>query len=133
MPNIDLLRVAHDAAYVQSLTLDDWAYLEANAEWNNILTEHMDWFTPEVIAAAGVHILGQTSQPAQPRPIHEGPYQIIGKPLPRMHGFGHVTGTGQYSEHMAPAGTLFMKTLLSPHPHAKVRSVNTSKADAFPG
>ena len=29
--------------------------------------------------------------------ILEGPFQIVGKSAPRLHGFGHVTGFGQYS------------------------------------
>src|SRR5260370_19991444 len=67
------------------------------------------------------------------RPIPEGPFQIIGKPAPRLHGFGHVTGFGQYSEHMTQPGMLFMKTLLSPYPHARIKSIDTSKAEAFAG
>ena len=50
------------------------------------------------------------------------------KPQPRLHGFGHVTGFGQYSEHMSQPAMLFMKTLLSPYPHAKVRSIDTMEA-----
>ena len=57
----------------------------------------------------------------------------VGKPAPRLHGFGHVTGFGQYSEHMTQPGMLFMRSLLSPHPHARIRSVDTSQAEAFPG
>ena len=56
-----------------------------------------------------------------------------GKPAPRLHGFGHVTGAGQYSEHMTQPGMLFMKSLLSPHPHAKIKRIDTSKAEKFPG
>ena len=57
--------------------------------------------------------------------------QIVGKPAPRLHGFGHVTGFGQYSEHMTQPGMVFMKSLLSPHPHARVKRVDTTKAEQF--
>src|SRR5205085_454074 len=72
--------------------------------------------------------------PAQtPAQVLNGPYQILGQMVPRVHGLGVVTGAGQYTEHMTMPGTLYTRTLRSPHPHARVKSVDTSKAETMPG
>jgi CO/xanthine dehydrogenase Mo-binding subunit len=66
--------------------------------------------------------------PAQPEQ-----FDVIRKPVPRLHGYGVVTSQGQYTEHMRMAGMLYTRTLRSPHPHAKVQSLDTKKAEALPG
>ncbi len=44
-----------------------------------------------------------------------------------------VTGGAKYSEDFRAEGMLFCKLLLSPMPHARVRSINTAPALAMPG
>lgn len=44
-----------------------------------------------------------------------------------------VTGRSRYAEDFRVDGMLFAKLLLSPMPHARVRSVDTSAAEAMPG
>ncbi len=44
-----------------------------------------------------------------------------------------VTGQAKYSEDFRADGMLFIKLLLSPMPHARVRSIDTSAALAMPG
>jgi CO/xanthine dehydrogenase Mo-binding subunit len=44
-----------------------------------------------------------------------------------------VTGRSKYSEDFRAEGMLFTKLLLSPFPHARVRSVDTGAAEAMPG
>ena len=44
-----------------------------------------------------------------------------------------VTGKAKYAEDFRVDGMLFAKLLLSPLPHARVRSVDTSAAEAIPG
>jgi CO/xanthine dehydrogenase Mo-binding subunit len=44
-----------------------------------------------------------------------------------------VTGRSKYAEDFRADGMLFTKLLLSPLPHARVRSVDTSAAEAMPG
>src|SRR5947208_809192 len=44
-----------------------------------------------------------------------------------------VTGQAKYAEDFRADGMLFCKLLLSPYPHARVRSIDTSKALAMPG
>src|SRR5438876_11968629 len=44
-----------------------------------------------------------------------------------------VTGRSKYAEDFRAEGMLFAKLLLSPYPHARVRSIDTSAALAMPG
>src|SRR5215471_7254216 len=46
---------------------------------------------------------------------------------------GIVNGFAQYTEHMNFSGMLYTRTLRSPHPHAKISSIDTSAAEKFPG
>jgi CO/xanthine dehydrogenase Mo-binding subunit len=44
-----------------------------------------------------------------------------------------VTGMAQYGADYSLPGMLWAKILRSPHAHARIRSINTSKAEALPG
>ena len=44
-----------------------------------------------------------------------------------------VTGQAKYAEDFRVDGMLFVKLLLSPLPHGRVKSIDTSKALAMPG
>jgi xanthine dehydrogenase molybdenum-binding subunit len=130
---LDTFRTAFDLEYAATLTDAEWAAVIASPEWHILTAENSDLLAP-VLAKFGDRLsVAAQAQTGAPRPIPEGPFQIIGKPAPRLHGFGHVTGFGQYSEHMTQPGMLFMKSLLSPHPHAKIRRIDTTKAEQFPG
>jgi CO/xanthine dehydrogenase Mo-binding subunit len=131
--HLDVFAAAFDLEYASKLTLEEWALVRGAAEWHIYEAENMDLLAPVIAARPDVFGVAAQQTAAPPRPIHEGPYSIIGKPQPRLHGFGHVTGFGQYTEHMSQPGMLFMKTLLSPHPHAKIRRLDTSKAESHPG
>src|SRR5438067_10958770 len=133
LQRVDAFRVAFDLEYAASLSDADWALLNASPEWHIMTAENSDLLAPVMTRFADKLSVAAQAQPLPVRPIPEGPFQIIGKPAPRLHGFGHVTGFGQYSEHMTQPGMLFLKTLLSPYPHARVKSIDTSKAEAFAG
>jgi len=61
------------------------------------------------------------------------PHSIIGQPLPMTDAPAKVTGLGKYADDLAVPGMLFGKILHSPHPHARIRSIDASKAEALPG
>src|ERR671936_1626909 len=130
---VDAFRAAFDLEYAAQLTEADWAAVVASPEWHIMAAEQAELLAPVLTRFVDKLSVATQAQVAPPRPIPEGPFQVVGKPAPRLHGFGHVTGFGQYSEHMSQPGMLFMKSLLSPHPHARVKSIDTSKAEAFPG
>src|SRR5687768_7769455 len=131
-PQIDALRVAYDLDYAASLNDAQWQALVKQADWQSMWAENMDILEP-LLARFGARVGYFQQQTAPGRVIPQGPFEVIGKPIPRMHGFGHVTGFGRFTEHKTEAGMLFMRELLSPHPHARVRSIDASEAEKLPG
>ena len=59
--------------------------------------------------------------------------QSVGKPTGRVEGVEKVTGAAKYTFDVAVEGVLWAKALLSPHPHARILSIDTSAARALPG
>jgi len=59
--------------------------------------------------------------------------EVVGKPLPRVDGYERVSGTAVYPSDLVLPGMLYGAILRCPHPHARVRSVDTSAAEALPG
>lgn len=57
----------------------------------------------------------------------------IGARTIRPDGADKVTGRAQYSADYAMPGMIWGKILRSPHAHARIRSIDTSKAEALPG
>lgn len=57
----------------------------------------------------------------------------IGKSLPRVDARGKVTGEALYSGDLSMPGMLHMKLLFAGRPHARVKQINTSAAEAAPG
>src|SRR5262247_3095773 len=57
----------------------------------------------------------------------------IGKRTPRPDGADKVTGRAAYAADTTMPGMLWGKVLRSPHPHARIKSIDTSKAEALPG
>jgi xanthine dehydrogenase molybdenum-binding subunit len=134
MPNtIDLLRVAQDAQYAATLTAEEWSEIAHSGEWLQMVAEQRELVSAALEThAASIPNYGQ-AVPATPAAVLNGPYTVVGQKVPRVHGIGVVTGLGQYTEHMTMPGTLYTRTLRSPHPHANVKSVDVSKAESFPG
>jgi CO/xanthine dehydrogenase Mo-binding subunit len=59
--------------------------------------------------------------------------RIVGQPTPRVDGIARVTGQAVYTHDVSPPGMLIGRFLRSPHPHARVRSIDSRKAEALPG
>ena len=57
----------------------------------------------------------------------------IGKNTVRPDGAEKVTGRAQYSSDTTMPGMIWGHVLRSPHPHAKIKSINTKKAEAVDG
>ncbi len=60
-------------------------------------------------------------------------FNVVGKPLRKVDGLSKATGAAVYTDDIQLPGMLHAKTLRSPHPHANIRSVDTSKARALRG
>jgi putative selenate reductase molybdopterin-binding subunit len=61
------------------------------------------------------------------------PLKTLGKPTPRIDARERVTGKGTYTGDVQLPGMLYARVLRSPHPHARIRGIDTSKAAAMPG
>ncbi len=61
------------------------------------------------------------------------PGSLIGRSYIPPDHLAKVTGRARYAEDFRADGMLFTKLLLSPMPHARVRSIDTSAALAMPG
>ena len=59
-------------------------------------------------------------------------YNLIGKDFTPMDVEAKVTGRAKYAEDFRADNMAFCKTLTSPIPHAKIKSIDTSKAAALP-
>ena len=60
-------------------------------------------------------------------------YKVIGTRPLRPDGVDKVTGRAVYAADVQMTGLLHGFVLRSPHAHARIRSIDTSKAEAYPG
>ena len=60
-------------------------------------------------------------------------YKLLGKNYQTPDLYAKVTGRSKYAEDHRAEGMVFCKLLVSPMPHARVRSIDTSAAEALPG
>src|SRR5688572_24455407 len=60
-------------------------------------------------------------------------YKVIGTRPLRPDGADKVTGRAIYGGDVRMTGMLHGKVLRSPHAHARIKRIDTSKAEALPG
>lgn len=60
-------------------------------------------------------------------------FRVIGRPRRKVDGLAKATGQAVYTDDIQLPGMLHAKTLRSPHCHARIRSIDTSKAEELPG
>jgi xanthine dehydrogenase molybdenum-binding subunit len=60
-------------------------------------------------------------------------YRVVGTRPIRHDGLDKVTGRAKYSADITMPGLLHGKVLRSPHAHARIKRIDTSKAEALPG
>ena len=60
-------------------------------------------------------------------------FQVVGKPHRKVDGMAKATGAAVYTDDIQLPGMLHAKILRSPHPHANIVSIDTSKAEALEG
>ncbi|MBX9695889.1 MAG: molybdopterin-dependent oxidoreductase, partial [Cyanobacteria bacterium] len=59
--------------------------------------------------------------------------RLIGTSIARLDGMGKATGKVKYPSDVRPDGMLYAVMLYSPHAHAKIKKLDTSKAEKMPG
>jgi 4-hydroxybenzoyl-CoA reductase alpha subunit len=60
-------------------------------------------------------------------------FTIVGRPLPKIDAWAKVTGETRYADDLVLPRMAYAKLLRSPHPHARIESIDTSRARALPG
>lgn len=68
--------------------------------------------------------------------LHEliaGEFALIGNRMRKVNSVGKVTGAAVYTDDITFPGMLHGKILRSPHPHANIISIDTSRAEALAG
>jgi CO/xanthine dehydrogenase Mo-binding subunit len=68
-----------------------------------------------------------------PRSPAVAPLTTVGRATPRIDAVERVTGRAKYTNDVQLPGMLYARVLRSPHPHARIRSIDASKARALPG
>ena len=69
---------------------------------------------------------------AKPWPTNPG-LSVVGKPTARLDGRAKVTGEAQYTSDVQLPGMLHARRVVSPHPHAIVKRVDTRTAEKLAG
>jgi len=59
--------------------------------------------------------------------------EVVGRPLPRIDAYERVSGSAVYPSDVTFPDMLYGAILRCPHSHARVKSVDASKAEAMPG
>jgi xanthine dehydrogenase molybdenum-binding subunit len=65
--------------------------------------------------------------------VSVNPMKVIGQPTPRIDAAERVTGRATYTRDVYLDGMLYAQMLRSPHPHARIKSIDLSRARALPG
>ena len=60
-------------------------------------------------------------------------FSIIGKRIAMVDAAGKTTGAGKYTDDLTVPGMLVGKILHSPYPHARIKSIDTSRAEKLEG
>ena len=92
---------------------------------------------PNIALDEHVDAHGGEGVPLHPNDPHDrdpnADFSVIGRPQRKLDGLDKSTGRARYTDDIALPGMLHGKILRSPHPHARILSIDTSEADALPG
>jgi putative selenate reductase molybdopterin-binding subunit len=93
------------------------------------------------IPLSGTSLLPDTQSPptinqAMPKMVltpETTPYQVVGKPEPKVDAIKLAQGKPAYTADLELRGLLHAKVLHSPHAHARITRIDASRARALPG
>lgn len=60
-------------------------------------------------------------------------FRQVGRRVPKLDAWDKVCGRSQYIQDLRLPGMLHAKILYSRHPHARIKNIDTSRAESFPG
>ena len=85
-------------------------------------------------AAGGAHVAhGAPTGVRRPSTGRISPLTTVGPATARIDAVERVTGRATYTADVRLPGMLYGRVLRSPHPHARIRHIDVSKAEALPG
>ena len=67
------------------------------------------------------------------QPTTNNGFSIIGKPIAMVDAAKKTTGAGKYADDLSVPGMLIGKILHSPYPHARIKRIDTSRAERLEG
>ena len=128
---IDPFRVLGDSKYAAGLSPAELRQLARDPVWLDLVADEPERMA---IISARLGLKGTGPTARAPKRQTTQTFSVVGTRQKRVHGMGVVSHTGAYLENIAPLPNMaYMKLLRSPHPHAKIVSIDTSKAEAMPG
>ena len=91
-------------------------------------------YVEATLAAAAASVpVGGTAQFADAPGAPVAKLKTVGHATTRIDALERVNGKATYTGDVQLPGMLYGRVLRSPHPHARIRSIDTSKAAAMPG
>ncbi len=88
----------------------------------------------EAVNTAKEYLKGETPEISEYQPQKSAMnLSVVGKRLPKIDAPDKATGRAKFTDDISLPNMLFGKLLLSPVPHARIKSIDTSKAKALSG
>jgi aerobic-type carbon monoxide dehydrogenase small subunit (CoxS/CutS family) len=88
----------------------------------------------EAVEASKAYLKGEEPEEIEYQPQKSAMnLSVVGKRLPKIDAPDKATGRAIYTDDIVLPNMIYGKLLLSPLPHAKIKSINTEKAKALPG
>ena len=109
----------------------EWDAVRRGMTGNLCRCSNYNAIVESVLAAAGTEHAGPSAAGQGATGI--SPLTTVGPATARIDAVERVTGRATYTADVPLPGMLYGRVLRSPHPHARVRHVDVSKADALPG
>src|SRR5258708_13077901 len=75
----------------------------------------------------------QKTPPSEKSSLNDGDLRVIGHARRRVDARAKVTGQTRFADDIFLPRMTHCKLLRSPHPHARIRTIDTSRAAAHPG
>ena len=88
----------------------------------------------KTVRRSGGPAVGKTAEPQTARPPDRPTaLRVVGKALRKVDATAKVTGVTKFADDLFLPRMLFAKLLRSPHPHARILSIDPSRAASAPG
>ncbi|MEZ6185412.1 MAG: molybdopterin cofactor-binding domain-containing protein [Planctomycetota bacterium] len=76
---------------------------------------------------------GHETPVSTPADLNKPAFELIGHPRRRVDGRSKALGQTQFADDLSLPRMLYLRLLRSPYPHARIRSIDTTRAQAAPG